>query len=53
MKDLLREELKIVNIGIINFYEDYKKQDVVVVHVDWRPPGTGDAKLDELLDKIM
>lgn len=52
MTDLLKQDLRIVNIGIIDFYEDFKNQGVKVVQIDWRPPGTSDADLDKLLDDI-
>jgi len=51
--NLLEEGLRIVNIGIINFYEDFKRQGVEVVQVDWRPPGTSQTDLDKLLDDIL
>lgn len=50
---MLKQDLRIVNIGIIDFYEDFKNQGVVVVQVDWRPPGTGDTDLENLLDDII
>jgi hypothetical protein len=51
--DLLKGDLRIVNIGIIDFYEDFRRQGVEVVQVDWRPPGTGDFDLDQVLADII
>lgn len=53
MTDLLKGDLRIVNMGIIDFYEDLRRQDVEVVQVDWRPPGTGDSDLDKVLEDII
>ena len=53
MTDLLKGDLRIVNIGIIDFYEDFRRQGVEVVQVDWRPPVTSETDLDNLLDDIL
>jgi len=46
------EELAVVNIGVKTFYEDIRKQNIKVVHVDWKPPAGGDLKITALLDKL-
>lgn len=51
-KKLPGQKLKIINIGIQTFAEDLKKQNVEVIHVDWRPPAGGDMEILELLDKL-
>lgn len=53
MTDLLKGDLRIVNIGIIDFYEDFRRQEVEVVQVDWRPPVTVDPDLDKMLADII
>jgi len=45
--------LKIVNIGILNFYESLTAQDAVVVQVNWRPPKEKDKETESILDKIL
>lgn len=52
-KSFFGEELVVVNIGIKPFYEDLKKQNIKVAHVDWKPPADGDAEVAALLDKIL
>jgi FdrA protein len=47
------KELVVVNIGIRPFYEDLKKLNVKVSHVDWEPPAGGDQEVTALLDKIL
>lgn len=49
---LLKEEPKIVNVGVKLFYESLKQQGAKVVHVSWQPPARGDEKLLELLKKL-
>ena len=51
-KTILTEELKVVNIGISTFADDLRAQDVVVVHVDWKPPAGGDIGMLKLLEKL-
>ena len=50
--ELITRPMKIVNIGIDSFLESLKNQGVEVVHVDWRPPADGDARLMDILDKL-
>ena len=51
-KNILTEELKVVNIGILTFAEDLRSQGVEVVHVDWKPPAGGDVEMLKLLEKL-
>lgn len=45
-------EMEIINIGLESFYESVKKQGIPCVHVDWKPPASGNARLMEIIDKI-
>jgi FdrA protein len=51
-KTILKEKLKVVNIGISTFAEDLRSQNVEVVHVDWKPPAGGDIEMLRLLEKL-
>jgi len=51
-KNILREKLKVVNIGISTFADDLRSQGVEVVHVDWKPPAGGDVEMLKLLEKL-
>ena len=51
-KNILREKLKVVNIGISTFADDLRSQGVQVVHVDWKPPAGGDVEMLKLLEKL-
>ena len=46
------KELKIINIGIEMFADDLEKQNVDVIHVNWRPPAGGDLDILKLLEKL-
>ena len=43
------QTLKVVNIGLEGFAADLRDAEVEVVHVDWRPPTGGNARLTSLL----
>jgi deoxyribodipyrimidine photolyase-like uncharacterized protein len=47
------QKLIVINVGIKTFYEDLKKHNVKVIHVDWKPPAGGDKEITALLDKIL
>lgn len=42
-------ELQVINIGLESFAQDLKAHGVAVVHLDWRPPAGGNARLAALL----
>ncbi len=49
---LFNKELKVINIGIEMFAIDLEKQNVDVIHVNWRPPAGGDLEILKLLEKL-
>lgn len=52
INELFEKDLKVVNIGLESFYNDLKKQEVEVIHVDWRPTAGGSKKLASLLSRL-
>lgn len=56
MKDLEKQPIKVINIGLQSFKEDLQKQDIPVVQVDWIPPAAVDPAIIEKItfnhDKI-
>ena len=44
--------LQIINVGLEKFSEELKNLEVQVIHVEWKPPAGGDAKLADLLSKL-
>lgn len=51
--DFFGKELVVINVGIKVFYEDLRKQNIKVIHVDWKPPAGGDEEIIALLDRIL
>lgn len=49
---LFAEPLRVINIGIEAFAEDLRAEGIEVIHVDWRPPTGGDARLAALLARL-
>ena len=45
--------MRVVNIGLQKFADDLVGQDVEVVLVDWAPPARGNARLTNLLSRLM
>ncbi|MDW7740105.1 MAG: fdrA domain protein [Bacillota bacterium] len=52
MNDLLKSEIKIINIGLEGFAETLKERGAKVIHVRWQPPAMGNEDLLSLLDKL-
>ena len=48
---LLKEKLKIINLGIESFHQTALAHGAKSLHVDWKPPLVFDKKLQELLEK--
>ncbi len=51
MNDLFNSELKVINIGLKSFKDTLDEQNVVSVHVDWRPPVAIDEELTHIIAK--
>ncbi|MEW6624433.1 MAG: DUF1116 domain-containing protein [Bacillota bacterium] len=51
-KDLLSQELKIINIGSPSFLNDYEHQNVKYTHLNWKPPAGGKLELINALKQI-
>ncbi len=51
-KNLLREPLQVINVGLDGFFRDLKKRETPAVHVDWSPPAGGNRKMLDLLSKL-
>jgi FdrA protein len=49
---LLRIGPRVVNLGLELFATQLAVHGVPVVHVDWRPPAGGDARLASLLERL-
>ena len=45
-------ELQVVIIGLESFAQDLRAQGLQVVHLDWRPPAGGNARLAALLASL-
>jgi hypothetical protein len=49
---ILGRPLKVVNIGLDDFARDIEAAGVPVVHLDWRPPASGNERLQALLSLL-
>jgi hypothetical protein len=47
------EELRVINIGLVDFAKSLADQKVKTVHVDWRPPAGGDEALQKILNALL
>jgi FdrA protein len=52
LSELLKSEIRVINVGLDSFARDLESQGVPVVHVQWTPPARGDARLASLLSKL-
>jgi len=50
--ELLRQEPKIINMGLEDFALNLKEKGVAVTHVRWSPPALGNDELLSLLNKL-
>jgi len=51
-RSILKQKLKVINLGVEIFADDLKRQGVEVISVDWQPPAGGDEELLRLLEKL-
>ena len=52
-RELLGQGPVVINLGVKDFAESLKAQDVEVAHVEWTPPAGGDREMIELLDHLL
>ena len=52
IEELFKSEIKVINIGLESFYQDLKKQEVSVIHVNWRPIAGGNKRIAALLSRL-
>jgi FdrA protein len=50
--ETMDKELQAINVGLESFAEDLVKQEVPVVHVEWKPPAGGNEKLAAILERM-
>lgn len=50
--NLLKQPIKVINVGLEGFAGELGAQGVPVIHVQWSPPAGGDPKLADLLSKL-
>jgi FdrA protein len=48
----LTQPLAAINVGLESFYDSLTSQGASAVHVEWRPPASGNEKLAALLQKM-
>ena len=46
---VLRDPVRVINIGLASFADDLRAEGVPVIDLDWRPPAGGNARLSALL----
>jgi FdrA protein len=52
LPELLVAGPRVINLGLELFATQLAAHGVPVVHVDWRPPAGGDARLASLLERL-
>jgi hypothetical protein len=53
ISDLFKQELNVINIGLLSFKESLDDVGVKVIQVDWRPPAGGDQEAMDALKKLL
>jgi hypothetical protein len=53
MSALFTQPLKVLNVGIPSFAEAITAEGAAAVHVDWRPPASGDIAAGQMLARMM
>jgi hypothetical protein len=51
-KTLLQNDLKIINVGSPSFVKDYESQNIEHVHLEWRPPASGNIEMLNILTQL-
>lgn len=52
INDLFKQKLSVSNLGIETFKTTLLSQSTKVIHIDWRPPASGDLRLIKTLELL-
>ena len=52
-KSILDQPIIAINLGLKQFADSLKEQEIKVVHILWSPPAGGDEEMIDLLDKLI
>jgi FdrA protein len=50
--DKMKQPLAGINAGLESFAESIREQEAAAIHVDWRPPASGNEKLMAILERM-
>ncbi len=53
ISDLFKQELQVINIGLVSFKESLEDVGVKVIQVDWRPSAATDDETRDALQKLL
>ena len=47
------KKLRVINIGLLQFYDALVVQNVHAIHLEWQPPPEHSQEMNDLLDKFL
>jgi FdrA protein len=50
--EIMKQPIAAINAGLESFAESIRDQDATAIHVDWRPPASGNEKLASILQRM-
>ena len=53
VRDLINDELIVINVGLSDFYDDLEAQGVKTIHVDWAPTIQLTPEISNILSKLL
>ncbi|MCD6107496.1 MAG: hypothetical protein J7J57_04775 [Caldisericaceae bacterium] len=53
ISDLFKQELQVINIGLVSFKESLEDVGIKVIQVDWRPSAATDDATKDALQKLL
>jgi hypothetical protein len=48
-----KNKLRVINIGLLQFYDALVIQNTEVIHLDWQPPVERSQEINDLLDRFL
>lgn len=53
LNNLFNQKIKVINVGLEQFYDDLLSQDVECIQMQWAIPLYRDKKIESILSKFM
>ena len=53
MSNILEDDLRVINIGLKQFYDSLVDQEINPIHYEWQPPADDEEEMAGIMDLLL